>query len=36
MNLYLSLLHNKLNPADRDTDECFAIGLTGNLNMPDS
>lgn len=36
MNLYFSLLHNKLNPADKDTDEWFAIGFTGNLNMPES
>lgn len=35
MNPYLSLLHNELNPADNDIDECFAIGFTGNLNMPD-
>lgn len=36
MTLYLSLLHNELNPADNDIDECFAIGFTGNRNMPDS
>lgn len=36
MNLYLSLLHKKLYPADKDTDECFTIDFTGNLNMPES
>lgn len=36
MNLYLSLLCNELYPADNDIDECFAIGFTGNLNMPDN
>lgn len=36
MNLYLSLLHNKLYPADKATDVCFAIGFTGNLNVPET
>lgn len=36
MNLYLSLLCNELYPADNDIDECFAIGFTENLNMPDN
>lgn len=36
MNLYLSLLHNQLNPTDNETDECFAIDFTRNQNMPDN
>lgn len=36
MNLYLSLLHNQLNPADNETDECFAIGFTRKQNLPDN